>query len=222
MLNNSKKDTVYVVVHQVNDTSKNSTNILTYLFILGILFLVILLIVNWKVIKKLFENVKPKSYRFNIAGFDIEGDIKYTSISQEVAWKIYIELITRVATIQLEPGSGILREALTSLYSAFGILREIIKNAGAELAKEQLNSTQSVASVMLDIMNDKMRPFLSRWHAKLEKYENTKPAGSSQVEHEENWTENVNFREELATLQNGIKEYVIILKAIATGQESKA
>ncbi len=50
---------------------------------------------------------------------------KNESESQEVAWELYIELITRIATQSLLPDVGENRRALESLYELFKIIRNI-------------------------------------------------------------------------------------------------
>ena len=218
---NKKPDTVYVVIHEVKKVDSGSNYLTVILTILGFLLIVFLIAKNWKLIRIFYNKIRPKSYKVEIPGFSISGTIQYTSISQEVAWKIYIELITRVSANKLEAKSGILREALNSLYAAFGALRDILKNSTAELAKEPLSKDNfSVASLTLIVMNQQMRPFLSKWHPALQEYEKHKPDDISQYSHEQNWTNNQQFRDELNNLQIGLNQYVNMLRGIAAGNEN--
>ena len=43
------------------------------------------------------------------------------------AWELYVELSTRITTVPLHAGTGLVREALSSLYSLFGTTREILR-----------------------------------------------------------------------------------------------
>jgi hypothetical protein len=52
-----------------------------------------------------------------------------TRDSEQVAWKLFVEAVTRISTQPLSEGTGLLREALTSLYGLFGITREVLKQA---------------------------------------------------------------------------------------------
>ena len=68
---------------------------------------------------------------FNLGSLEFEND----EAQQRAAWSLYVELSTRIAVQPLEEGEGILREALTSLYNVFGITRQILREAGPEIAK---------------------------------------------------------------------------------------
>jgi hypothetical protein len=215
-----KIDTVYIVVTEAKHVQSGPNNLYIILWVLGFLFLAALILINLKSIKRIFINIRPKSYKVEIPGFSIEGNIQYTSISQDVSWKIYIELITRVSANRLDANTGILRETLNSLYSAFGALRDILKNTSAELAKEPLGKSNfSVASLTLIVMNQQMRPFLSKWHPALQEYEKHRLDNISQFSHEQKWDCNEQFREELNDLQTGLNQYVNMLRCIAAGKE---
>ncbi len=53
--------------------------------------------------------------------FSITGTWEPNDTERRAAWELYVELVTRVATVPLE--YGLLREALTSLYSLFSSAR---------------------------------------------------------------------------------------------------
>ena len=57
--------------------------------------------------------------------FSIKGTWEPNEDERKAAWELYVELITRVATVPLE--HGLLREALTSLYTVFASSREILR-----------------------------------------------------------------------------------------------
>ena len=46
------------------------------------------------------------------------------------AWKIYIELLTRISLQPLKPEEGVIREALDSLYKLFQNMRVILEEGG--------------------------------------------------------------------------------------------
>lgn len=46
---------------------------------------------------------------------------------RKAAWSLYVELVTRIAVQPLSVDQGLVREALNSLYSLFGITREVLK-----------------------------------------------------------------------------------------------
>jgi hypothetical protein len=56
----------------------------------------------------------------------------------------YIELVTRIAVVPLGPGGGLLRDALSNLYSLFPTTRDILRRYGPGVADP--NTTASTAS----------------------------------------------------------------------------
>jgi hypothetical protein len=56
-----------------------------------------------------------------------KGKWKADREQQNAAWEMYVELVTRIAIQPLSEDRGLLREALTSLYSLFPKTRRILK-----------------------------------------------------------------------------------------------
>jgi len=76
------------------------------------------------------------SLPFGIGSAEWEAD----PTERRAAWSLYVELVTRVAVQPLETDQGLLREALTSLYSLFGTTREILKDAGPDVGASHLTA----------------------------------------------------------------------------------
>lgn len=211
------KDTLHVILHEA---AKPATSSWIYMvWIVGIALLVLLILLNWHKLKRILSFIRLKEYKLSIAGIELAGTLEYNAAAQEAAWRIYIELATRVSGNELRTDTGILREALTSLYSAFGTLRETLKLGGSELAKPpSKENIWTVATLSLQIMNNHMRPFLSKWHPLLQEYEKTKAEGVAQYTHEQKWPENAAFREHLRALIVELQGYVAVLKGIAEGK----
>ena len=66
----------------------------------------------------------------NLGPFQIGGDWTPDDSEGNAAWEMYVELVTRISVAELREGEGVLREALTSLYSLFGTTREILRRYG--------------------------------------------------------------------------------------------
>jgi len=56
---------------------------------------------------------------------------------------------------------------------------------------------------------------MTRWHPALEEWEVQRPDNMSKKVHEQNWTEAVKMRQELAELRNDLEKYAIALAKIA-------
>ena len=130
---------------------------------------------------------------------------------RNAAWSLYIELVTRIAVQELEIDQGTVREAMNSLYSLFGSTREILKAAGPDVGA----SHDSVGGIAISVLNNGLRPFLSKWHPFLQTWEAKRPADLSPKDHEENLIEESQIRSELAALRIDLEKYANALAEIA-------
>jgi hypothetical protein len=214
-------DTLHVILQQ---PPKEGPHLIDYLpWAIAAVALAVFILIYWHRIKRTLSFIRLKEYKVSIVGIELSGALEYNAAAQEAAWKIYIELSTRITGNALAPGTGILREALNSLYAAFGSLRDTLKAAGAELAKPPSTDKQfTVASLLLIVMNDHIRPFLSKWHPLLQEYEKTRPDNVAQFSHEQAWSENVAFRDDLNRLMQLLQGYIKALKEITEGKTGAA
>jgi hypothetical protein len=98
--------------------------------------------------------------------------VKLNDAHKIVAWKLFVELSTRITSQSLQPGEGLIREALTSLYKVLDITRTELKTmrpTRLPVSPEDY-TVESYAVLML---NDALRPFMGRWHPRLSKWERT-------------------------------------------------
>lgn len=130
---------------------------------------------------------------------------------RNAAWSLYIELVTRIAVQEMEIYQGTVREAMNSLYSLFSSTREILKAAGPDVGA----SHDSVGGIAISVLNNGLRPFLSKWHPCLQAWEANRPANLSPQNHEKNWIEESQLRSELAALRIDLEKYANALAQIA-------
>ena len=107
----------------------------------------------------------------------------------------YVELITRITTQPLAQNEGDEATALESVYSIFGITREILKNKGKK--------AENFTKIAIIVLNQVIRPFTAKWHRK-------KLEGAF-----ENSTECSIFRNELSDLQTKLTRYTKLLAELA-------
>lgn len=124
-----------------------------------------------------------------------------TRDTKRVAWKLFVETITRVSTQPLDPGSGLVREAMTSLYGLFEVVRETLKQSMPSVPDGHAPTVEQLAITMLNL---ELRPFLSRWHPALRRWEEAHP-GADEAE----WPANAACRAELAQVQERVREYAL-------------
>lgn len=151
------------------------------------------------------------SLPFGIGGVEMEPD----STERDAAWELYVELVTRIAVQSLHPQEGLVREAMNSLYSLFGSTREILRKAGPKVGA----SHDSVGGIAIAVLNNGLRPFLSKWHPLLQEWEEQKADGVSPQAHERLWDNEMTARGELDALRSDLAKYAEALGAICGVEE---
>jgi hypothetical protein len=145
----------------------------------------------------------------------ISGTWAPNADEKKAAWELYVELITRVPVADLKPDEGSLREALTSLHSIFGTTRSILKCYGPKIATPKDDGKLSFGYLAVALLNQGIRPLLSKWHPLLASYETKCPPGSSPIEHERRWEQAQELRETLLALRSSLVQYADLLAEAA-------
>jgi hypothetical protein len=138
---------------------------------------------------------------------EIAGTWAPDEAERNVAWGMYVELITRVSVVELAPDEGSLREALNALYSLFPRTREILHRYGPAVAQPSRGSELSFGAIAIAVLNQGLRPLLTKWHPELAAYEATRSPGVSPTEHERAWPANQELRAQLDALRERLSEY---------------
>ncbi|MEI6776118.1 MAG: hypothetical protein WCK70_04420 [Chloroflexales bacterium] len=145
----------------------------------------------------------------------IEGTWQPDRNEKEAAWEMYVELVTRVAIVELQPQEGSLREALSSLYSIFDSTRKILREHGPGIAQPKGEGKLSFGYLAVAILNTVLRPLLAKWHPLLRDYEHSRPETISLIAHERAWQFYDEIRGELAELRKPLTEYANLLADVA-------
>ncbi len=159
-----------------------------------------------------FDSIKVG---LNIPGMKVEGTWTPNKAEIEAAWELYVELITRISVVELKPGKGILREALTSNYSIFQTTRDILRKYGPIVAEHKGKNEYSFGELSVYILNYVLRPLLETWHPLLQDYESKRDSQISIKEHEDNWELNSELRNELEKTRRILVKYSYYLAKVA-------
>ena len=144
-------------------------------------------------IKEWFNKWNFESLKINVEFLEME--LSFTDTDKIAAWEMYVELLTRITTQELKDKSGDEQTALNSVFSLFSTTREILKSNG--------RSCVQFTKIAIIILNQKIRPFIAKWHKKSlnRAFENPK--------------ECIKFRKELKILQSNLNNYTGMLSEIA-------
>lgn len=145
----------------------------------------------------------------------VEGSWEPDEREREAAWEMYVELITRIAVVELRPGEGLIREALSSIYTLFGTTREILRKYGPGVAKAKGEGEWSFGALSVAILNGVLRPLLSKWHPFLLDWEARRKPDVSAPEHEAAWEHADEARAELNRAREALIDYANVLAEVA-------
>jgi hypothetical protein len=145
----------------------------------------------------------------------VEGTWEADERQRQAAWEMYVELATRISVVPLREDDGLLREALTSLYSLFGTTREILRRHGPEVARPRREGELSFGYLAVAVLNTLIRPLLATWHPELTRYEAQRPAERSVTDHERMWPKAGELRDELERGRGVLLAYAGILGQVA-------
>lgn len=145
----------------------------------------------------------------------VEGTWKPDESERNAAWEMYVELITRISVVELKSDEGLLREALSSLYTLFGTTRTILRKYGPSIAQPKGKDDLSFGYLAVVILNTVLRPVLAKWHPMLLDYESTKSGSVSPLEHEREWDKHDELRQVLNDVRGTLIEYTDLLAEVA-------
>lgn len=167
----------------------------------------------WNLFRRGKERVRLQSVSVNIP---YVGGATFVPDEAEIraAWALYVELSTRVPIQRLDPQYGSVREALNSIYALFGETRDILREFGPRIA----HGRNSLAHLALGVLNNGLRPFLTKWHSELRIYEAELSAQNQPAQHERNWPMLGEFSSELGELRKNLEAYRKELLTIAGAQ----
>jgi hypothetical protein len=152
--------------------------------------------------------------KLNLHVLEISGSWEPNDAERRAAWEVYVELVTRVTVFPLAADQGLLREALTSLYSLFATTREVLRRHGPEIAAPgRADSQYSLGYLAVAILNFELRPVLSQWHPALEDWEAHRPPETSRLAHERAWDRADELRAELERVRRNLADYADLLAA---------
>ncbi len=154
--------------------------------------------------------IKPREVTITLPPF---GRVTFVAneVEQKAAWKLYFEFSTRVSGLEFNSDHSTLRSAIESLRRLCTITREILGEAGPEVA----HGDKSLGMIAIKIMTENLTPFLSKWSFRLKEHEDLKPSNISLLTHEKDWVDYSNAVNELISLQKDLTKYIDALGVIS-------
>ncbi len=140
-------------------------------YIIVILLMIICLVLIPFFIKWIRNKIKFKYFSMKISEINLgigNGSIiiKVDHQVQELAFRIWSEMATRKVGIKIDTENDIIEEVYNSWYIFFSIVRDNLK----ELNGYNLNIAQDFIDLSLRVLNEGMRPHLTKWQGKFRKW----------------------------------------------------
>ena len=107
------------------------------------------------------------------------GNVTYNTTPSDriVAWKLYIQLVTRKAAIPFDENDDLIPDVFDSLFELFRETRALL----LVLPCREFERVDGVAPLMLRVLNDGVRPHLTKWQSGFRKW------WSEELQSEENF-----------------------------------
>ena len=140
-----------------------------------------------------FTQFHLEKVRLNVPFASVE--VSFEESDKDAAWELYVEMLTRIVTQPLPTEAGDEKTALDSIYALFPITREVLRRRG--------RGAIQFAKVAVPVLNQVVRPFSAKWHKE-------RLAGAF-----DDPDKRREFREELASLQEDLRNYNRMLTQIA-------
>lgn len=121
-------------------------------------------------IKKVLPLIGRRSISVDQASIGIGNSsimLKLNKKDQEIAYKLWVELSTRKIGLPYDEENDVIVEVYDSWYSFFKIARDLLKDIPAE----RLAYSGELVELTQKVLNDGLRPHLTRWQARYRKWE---------------------------------------------------
>jgi hypothetical protein len=156
---------------------------------------------------------RPSSLQvsLNFHFLQVSGTWEPNDDEGKAAWELYVELATRITVVPLGEQEGLLREALSSLYSLFAMTRDILRRYGPDIAEPRPDGQYSFGVLAVAMLNYGIRPVLAHWHPVLEDWEAVRPPDRSRGQHERAWERSAALRAALDDSRDVLTQYASLM-----------
>ena len=134
--------------------------------LLAAIFLLIWWVLPWAR-RKCLRTYRTKSVKLTFKG--VEWEICPDTETRRVAHQAWVEIKSRKVGLPFEEGSDVVVEVYNSWYQLFGVLRDLAKSIPADRLQD-CDDTRDVVVLLMKALNDGLRPHLTKWHAKFQRW----------------------------------------------------
>lgn len=126
-----------------------------------LLLLIVIIWVSWRRITDHFKS--DVQLEIGLGGIG-KVSIKPNYEVKQIAHKAWVELKTRKAGLTIDKENDVIGDIYASWYGLFGEIRNLTRDIPAAKLKDP--STKRLVELLINTLNDGLRPHLTRWQAK--------------------------------------------------------
>lgn len=174
---------------------------------------------------KLFRRFKIKNYHID----EVKLGIGSTTISfkpnyddRKIAYALWVEISTRKLGLPIDLDEDVIVELYNSWYAFFGTARESIKRF--PISKLNNDNEKDLIEITTKLLNDVLRPHLTKWQAKFRKWyaEELKKSANENLTPQEiqsNYKYYDELTEDMLNINKNLEYYQKVLYSIAYDKE---
>lgn len=99
----------------------------------------------------------------------VEFEIAPNNDTIRIAHEAWVEIMTRKVGLPFDEENDVIVEVYDSWYAIFGVLRDLTKSVPAHRVRKS-EDTRRLVEVMFKVLNEGLRPHLTRWQAKFRRW----------------------------------------------------
>jgi hypothetical protein len=136
--------------------------------------IIIIVVIGFWALWKFSKNgrASSKDYEINEASIGIGSQtikIKPNYEDMQIAYKLWVELSTRKIGLPIDFENDVVVEIYNSWYEFFKLTRELIKEIPVSKVRKK-ESTRDIVRIAIEVLNEGLRPHLTKWQAKFRKW----------------------------------------------------
>lgn len=138
---------------------------------LTLIIIVVLAVVVINRLKRLFVGYTGSKFEIDTAELGLGSSkisFKPNREDQQIAYKIWVELSTRKIGLPIDLENDVVAEVYDSWHNFFSITRELIKDI--PVGKVKNVSTRKIITLSISVLNEGLRPHLTKWQARFRKW----------------------------------------------------
>ena len=109
-----------------------------------------------------FPNFEIDAAEFGFG--DHRVSFRPNNVDRQIAYSIWVELSTRKVGLPIDINDDVIAEIYDSWYAFFGVTRELVKDI--PVSKVRQDSTGKIISLSIEVLNEGLRPHLTKWQAR--------------------------------------------------------